>query len=350
MSELKSLEWRNGKVRFIDQTWLPLEERYVETDDETVVAHAIRNLEIRGAPLIGIAAAYAVALAASKLHENRPSDSIVSLDKVINSLAGTRPTAMNLFWALDRQRHVIERTKARGITAVRQELLKEALRIHDEDSSMCDRIGKHGADVVPNAASILTHCNTGSLATGGIGTALGVVRVCWEQHKLRHVYIDETRPLFQGTRLTAWELQRAGIPFTLITDNTAGFLMQQGIVNAILVGADRIAANGDVANKIGTYNLAVLARYHDVPMFVAAPSSTIDFGMKNGKGIPIEQRSGREVTEPFGTRIAPKGSEVYSPAFDITPSELITAIVTEGGILRSPYTESIAGLRHGQGM
>jgi len=350
MSELKSLEWRHGKVRYIDQTRLPLEERYVETDDEAVIARAIKGLEIRGAPLIGIAAAYAVVLAANKLHADHPSETVASLDKVINVLAGTRPTAVNLFWALDRQRNVIERTKELGIASIQQELLTEAIRIHDEDSATCDRIGEHGAAVVPNAANILTHCNTGSLATGGIGTALGIVRVCWERHTLRHVYIDETRPLFQGARLTAWELQKDRIPFTLITDNTAGFLMQQGLVNVVLVGADRIAANGDVANKVGTYSLAVLARHHAIPMFVAAPSSSIDFSMRNGKEIPIEQRGGREVSEPFGTAIAPGETEVYSPAFDITPSEFVTAIITEAGVLRPPFAESIAGLRRSKSL
>ena len=348
MNDFKPLEWRQGKLRFIDQTRLPLEERYIETDDETIVARAIRNLEIRGAPLIGIAAAYAVVLAANRIPANRTSESAVVLDKAINTLAGTRPTAVNLFWALDRQRAVVARTKLDGIEILRTELLNEALRIHDEDRTMCSRIGLHGAALLPRGANLLTHCNTGSLATGGIGTALGIVRTCWEQQTLKHVYIDETRPLFQGARLTAWELRKDGIPFTLIADHTAAFLMQQGMIHAVLVGADRIAANGDVANKVGTYGLAVLARQHALPLYVAAPSSTIDFGMSDGRKIPIEQRSRKEIVEPFGIRIAPEGTEVYSPAFDITPAEFVTAIVTEAGVLRSPYSEAISGLRWGR--
>ncbi len=345
MNTVTSLEWVAGKVRFLDQTRLPGEERFVETDDDQVVAQSIRTLAIRGAPLIGIAAAYAVVLASNKLHDDPPSKLAATLDKVINLLAGTRPTAVNLFWALDRQRKVLERNVSRGIGILRKELLSEAVRIHEEDSAMCREIGKHGAAILPNAACVLTHCNTGALATGGIGTALGIILTSWEQHKLKHVYIDETRPLFQGARLTAWEVQRAGIPSTLITDNTAGFLMQQGIVNVVVVGADRIAANGDVANKVGTYGLAVLARHHGIPMLVAAPTSSVDFEMPAGSGIPIEQRSGREVTDPFGVPVAPRDTEVYSPAFDITPAELITAIVTEAGVLRPPYRKSIAGIK-----
>ncbi len=346
MNVMKSLEWRNGRVRFIDQTKLPAVEQFVETDDENVVARAIKDLAIRGAPLIGIAAAYAVVLAANRLQEDQPARIYASLDKTMNLLAGARPTAVNLFWALGRQRRVVELTQSKGIAGVRGELLKEAMRIHEEDSAMCDQIGKRGAAIFPNAASVLTHCNTGFLATGGIGTALGIIQTCWEQRKLKHVYIDETRPLFQGARLTAWELQKLGIPFTLITDSTAGFLMQQGMVNTVVVGADRIAANGDVANKVGTYSLAVLAKHHSIPMYVAAPSSSIDFNMPDGKGIPIEQRSSREIVESFGMSIAPQGTESYSPAFDITPSELVAAIITEAGVLRPPYVESIARLNH----
>ena len=341
---MKSLEWRGGKVRFIDQTKLPADVRFVETDDENAVARAIKDLAIRGAPLIGIAAAYAVVLAANRLQEEQPARIHASLEKTLNMLAGTRPTAVNLFWALDRQRKVVDQTRTADLEGVRAGLLKEAIRIHEEDAAMCDQIGKYGAEIFPNAASVLTHCNTGFLATGGIGTALGVIQTCWEQHKLKHVYIDETRPLFQGARLTAWELQKLGIPCTLITDNAAGFLMQQRLVNSVVVGADRIAANGDVANKVGTYSLAVLAKHHSIPMYVAAPSSSIDFDMRNGRGIPIEQRSSREVVEPLGKSIAPKGTDVYSPAFDITPSELITAIITETGVLRPPFVESIARL------
>ncbi len=341
---MKALEWQNGKVRYIDQTKLPLEENIVETDDAAVVARAIKDLAIRGAPLIGIAAAYAVALAANQLQEASPSRISANLDKVINALAGNRPTAVNLFWALDRQKRVLARNTSAGIGQIRAELLNEALRIHEEDAAMCSQIGIHGAGILPNAASVLTHCNTGFLATGGIGTALGIIQTAWKQLKLKCVYIDETRPLFQGARLTAWELSKSGIPATLVTDSTAGFLMQQGKVNVVIVGADRIAANGDVANKVGTYTLAVLAEHHGIPMYVAAPSSSIDFMMKDGKGIPIEQRSSKEVVEPFGRRIAPEGTESYAPAFDITPAALVTAIVTEKGVMKPPYSDSIAQL------
>jgi len=342
---MKSLEWDGGKVRFLDQTRLPVDEIYIETEDERRIGTAIRDLAIRGAPLIGIAAAYAVALAANKCAAKSPAEISAYFDKVINLLAGTRPTAVNLFWALNRQRRVVEEHKSRGSDQLRAALLDEAFKIHKEDAVMCDTIGQLGAALLPNAATVLTHCNTGSLATGGIGTALGIIRKCWEQHKLKHVYIDETRPLLQGARLTAWELKNDGIPATLLSDSTAGFLMQQGIVNAVVVGADRIASNGDVANKVGTYSLAVLARHHGIPMFVAAPSSTIDFETEEGNGIPIEQRNPKEITEPFGRKVAPDNTAVYSPSFDITPSALIAGIVTEQGVLFRPYETSIAGIR-----
>lgn len=338
---MRSLEWRDGKVRYLDQTKLPAREVYVETGDENQIANAIKVLSIRGAPLIGIAAAYAVALAANKCTAKTPSSIAAYFDKNFNVLAGTRPTAVNLFWALNRQKKVVARNQSKGLKVLKASLLAEALKIHDEDAEMCLAIGRFGSEILPHAASVLTHCNTGSLATGGIGTALGIVRTCWEQHKLKHVYIDETRPLMQGARLTAWELKMDGIPSTLLTDNTAGFLMERGIITTVVVGADRIARNGDVANKVGTYSLAVLAKYHGIPMIVAAPTSTIDFDMKDGKGIPIEQRNPKEVTEPFGKRVAPDEVEVYSPAFDITPSELISAIVTEKGVVKKPYGQSI---------
>jgi methylthioribose-1-phosphate isomerase len=339
---MKSLEWNKGVVRFLDQTKLPADEVYRETDDPAAIGTAIRELAIRGAPLIGIAAAYAVVLAANTCAESTPAGIAAYFDKVTNLLAGTRPTAVNLFWALNRQKQVVEKNKSQGLHAVRVALLREAQRIHEEDAARCEIIGSLGAELLPNAASVITHCNTGMLATGGIGTALGIIRTCWTQHKLKHVYVDETRPLLQGARLTAWELRNDRIPFTLLTDNAAGFLMQQGLVNAVVVGADRIAVNGDVANKVGTYSLAVLAHHHGVPMYVAAPTSTIDFAMKDGKGIPIEQRNAKEVTELFGKKVAPPDTAVYSPAFDITPGDLITAIITELGVLKSPYTESVS--------
>lgn len=342
---MKSLAWNKGKVRFLDQTRLPADEIYVETEDENRICSAIKDLAIRGAPLIGIASAYAVALAANRCGASTSSAISSYFDKIINLLAGTRPTAVNLFWALNRQKKVIEENKSRGLEVLKAMLLEEAQRIHEEDAAMCVAIGKLGADLLPNAASVLTHCNTGSLATGGIGTALGIIRTSWEQHKLKHVYIDETRPLLQGARLTSWELGNDGIPSTLLTDNAAGFLMQQGMVNVVVVGADRIAANGDVANKVGTYSLAVLARHHGIPMYVAAPTSTIDFEMNDGKGIPIEQRNSKEVTESFGKKVAPDHTVVYSPAFDITPADLVSAIVTEKGVLTKPFEKSIRKIR-----
>jgi methylthioribose-1-phosphate isomerase len=343
---MKSLEWKDGKIRFLDQTRLPSVESFIDTDDALVVVRAIKDLAIRGAPLIGIAAAYAVALAAHKARESDPARTLASLDKTINLLAGTRPTAINLFWALERQRKVIASVHSGSGHELYERLVREARNIHEMDATMCIAIGKHGAELLPNAAVVLTHCNTGMLATGGIGTALGVIRTSWEQRKLKHVYIDETRPLLQGSRLTAWELQQLQIPATLITDSTAAFLMQQKMITTVIVGADRIAANGDVANKIGTYGLAVLAGYHHIPMFVAAPTSTIDFALEDGKAVPIEQRKADEITQFFEQRIAPRDTEVYSPAFDITPADCISAIITEQGVLTKPYHKSLGRMRN----
>lgn len=342
---MRSIEWRDGKVRFLDQSRLPSEEYYVETDNEEVIAQAIRTLALRGAPLIGIAAAYGFALAFRKPAFSNPALFHASLERLSNLFRSTRPTAVNLFWAIDRMRRTALDAAALAPLTLAERILAEAKAIHDEDEAQCRLIGAAGAKILPNAAMVLTHCNTGSLATGGDGTALSVLKVAWESHTLKHVYVDETRPLLQGARLTAWELQRLGIPFTLITDSTAAFLLQQQKVNAVIIGADRITANGDVANKVGSYGLAVQAQFHRVPFIVAAPTSTIDFAMGSGKEIPIEQRSGAEVTEIAGTRIAPAGVDVYSPAFDITPHELISAIVTDRGVLRAPYQESIASLK-----
>ena len=341
---MRSIEWRDGRVRFLDQSRLPSDEVYVETDNEEVIAQAIRTLSLRGAPLIGIAAAYGFALAFRKADSSDHASFSAFLERVSNLFRSTRPTAVNLFWAIDRMRRVALETASHDPLTLAERMLAEAKTIHKEDAQECRLIGVAGSEILPNAATVLTHCNTGSLATGGDGTALSVVKAAWESHKLKHVYVDETRPLLQGSRLTAWELQRLGIPFTLITDSTAAFLLQLGRVNVAIIGADRIAANGDVANKVGSYGLAVQARYHQVPFIVAAPTSTIDFAMESGREIPIEQRSGTEVTEIAGIRIAPPDVEVYSPAFDITPHELVSAIVTNHGVLRAPYRESIAAL------
>lgn len=334
---MRSIEWRDGKVRFLDQSKLPLEEVYVETDDEAVVAQAIKSLAIRGAPLIGIAAGYGFVLAFSKLTSVDAQSLTTCIERTTNLFTSTRPTAINLFWAVNRMRHTAIDSAGQPLETILANLLADAKAIHAEDQEKCQKIGQLGAELLPSAASVLTHCNTGSLATGGDGTAQSIIKVAWEQHKLKHVYIDETRPLFQGARLAAWELQRLQIPATLITDSTAAFLLQQGKANAIVVGADRVTLNGDVANKVGTYGLAVMAKHHGVPFYVAAPTSTIDFEMLTGKEIPIEQRSGSELTKIGELHIAPPGVDVYAPAFDVTPNELITAIITEKGVLRSPY-------------
>jgi methylthioribose-1-phosphate isomerase len=342
---MRSIAWQDGRVVFLDQTKLPLEEVYVETDDEQVVAEAIRSLAIRGAPLIGIAAAYGFVLAFHKLKSVDPHSLMSWIQHTSNLFASTRPTAINLFWALNKMHYVALESTGQSPERIRANLLTEARMIHAEDERKCRQIGQIGVEVLPNAASVLTHCNTGSLATGGDGTAQSVIKLAWRQKKLLRVYVDETRPLLQGARLTAWELKKLQIPFTLITDNTAAFLMQQGKVNAVLVGADRIALNGDVANKVGTYGLALLAKCHEIPFYVAAPTSTIDFEMISGREIPIEQRDASEVTSWAGRLVAPEDIDVYSPAFDVTPNELITAIITENGVLRRPYRAAMDDLK-----
>ncbi|MGA3243808.1 MAG: S-methyl-5-thioribose-1-phosphate isomerase [Bacteroidota bacterium] len=342
---MRSIEWRDGKVRFLDQSQLPAKEIYIETDDETVVARAIKSLALRGAPLIGIAAAYGFVLAFDRLKSNDVKSVTACIERTTHLFVSTRPTAVNLFWAVNRMRNLAIDSAGKSLEGIHANLLAEAMAIHMEDEEKCRRIGQLGAEILPNAASVLTHCNTGSLATGGDGTAQNILKTAWEQKKLKHVYMDETRPLLQGARLTAWELQQLQIPSTLITDSTAAFLMQQGKVNAIVVGADRVTLNGDVANKVGTYGLAVLAKHHGVPFYVAAPTTTIDFEMVTGSEIPIEQRSGSEVSKIGNYQIAPEGVDVYSPAFDVTPNELITAIVTEKGVLRKPYREALEALK-----
>ena len=341
---MKPLEWINGNIRFLDQTKLPLEEVFIKTDDVAVVAEAIRHLVIRGAPLIGIAAAYGIALASLQLKKTNADEIRSRLQSTMDILAATRPTAINLFWALNRQRHVVDAWQTNSITDIQKCLIDEALLIHQEDFEMCERISSLGVELLPLSCSILTHCNAGALATGGRGTALGIITKAWEDGKLKRVFIDETRPLLQGARITAWEMKQANVPATLIVDNTAAVLMKQGKIDAVIVGADRIAMNGDVANKVGTYNVAVLAKHHGIPFYVAAPISTIDFQMKTGDHIPIEERDGKEITEVTGKQIAPEGMTVYSPAFDVTPNELIRAIVTDQGILYPPFSDSIRSL------
>jgi methylthioribose-1-phosphate isomerase len=328
------IEWlAEGKVRFLDQTLLPHEEVWIETGDYRVVAEAIRRLQVRGAPLIGIAAAYALALAAAAGED---------IQRAADELRATRPTAVNLAWALDRSLHAIDRVFDPAEATKR--LTKEAIAIHNEDIAGNRRIGDYGSRLIGNdATSILTHCNAGALATGGYGTALGVIRSAQIDGCPRSVYVDETRPLLQGARLTAWELQREGIPCTIIVDSAAGSYMRRGEVDAVITGADRIAANGDVANKIGTYQLAVLARENAVPFYVAAPTSTIDLSLASGDQIPIEQRSPNEVTSLGSEHLAPVGVKVQAenPAFDVTPNTFVTAIITENGVARPPYVESL---------
>ncbi len=335
------IDWRpDGKVRFLDQSRLPQEEVWVETTDYGEIAEAIRRLQLRGAPLIGVAAAYGLALAARSADDKQGLRAQVQ--QAADVLLATRPTAVNLSWAVQRMLRVLG--SAGDIDDARQRLVAEARRIHEEDIAANQRIGRYGADLLAAGASVLTHCNAGSLATGGYGTALGVVRAAWEQGKLGHVYATETRPLLQGARLTAWELQREGVPFTLITDSAAGSVMRRGLVAAVVVGADRIAANGDTANKIGTYQLAVLAQESGLPFYVAAPTSTIDLSIASGDAIPIEERSPDEVTRLRGVDIAPAGAQAANPAFDVTPHRFIHAIITENGVAKPPFDEALPRL------
>jgi len=342
---MTSVEWIDGRVRFIDQTRLPSEEVYVETAEYRRVGEAIKRLEIRGAPAIGVAASFALLLA---INDPRV-DSSPAMDREFSSaldhLSRTRPTAVNLFACLALMRSTYEQLDRADLGSVRKQMLREALAIQEEDAAACQKIGECGAELIRAGSTILTHCNTGALATAGQGTAQSIITAAARQNKVVRVYVDETRPLFQGARLTSWELLRNGIDVVLITDSTAGFLMQQKRIDSVIVGADRISANGDVANKIGTYSLAVLAARHGVPFYVAAPRSTIDHATKSGEDIPLEERDPSDVTHVAGVRIAALGVRVYAPAFDVTPHELVTAIITDAGVLREPFTESIARLR-----
>lgn len=342
---MRSIDWIGDRVRIIDQTKLPLEETYLETADYRVLSDAIQKLKIRGAPAIGIAAAFGVALGAREFDGEDKQRFVEHVGRVKETLASTRPTAVNLFWALERMDRVMQKNLDRSVSEIKALLLDEAKKIQAEDIETCRRIGENGVQLVPEGAGILTHCNTGALATGDYGTAQSIIVAAHEAGKRIRVFVDETRPLLQGARLTTWELMKRKIDTTLITDNTAAFVMKKGLVDLVLVGADRIARNGDVANKIGTYNLAILAQKHGIPLYVAAPVSSIDFRLASGDAIPIEERDPSEVTEGFGKRIAPAGVKVFSPAFDVTPHELITAIVTERGICRPPYSEAIPALQ-----
>jgi len=338
---IQTLEWTPGGVVFIDQTKLPSEEVYVTCTTHQQVADAIRNMVVRGAPAIGVAAAMGIALGARNSKTENAADLKKDFDQICEIIRQTRPTAVNLFWAIRRMTEKFESLRPRPIAQLQQALIEEAQRMHAEDIAANQAMGRHGATLMPSSGGVLTHCNAGALATAGYGTALGVIRAAIEQGKKIHVYADETRPFLQGSRLTAWELMKDGIPTTVISDNMAGALMQQGKIGAIVVGADRIAANGDVANKIGTYTVAVLAKEHRIPFYVAAPISTVDLNTPDGSKIPIEQRSAREVTHIGGKQMVPDGVEIENPAFDVTPAKYVAAIVTERGIIRRPTAAKI---------
>ncbi|MBM4341173.1 MAG: S-methyl-5-thioribose-1-phosphate isomerase [Deltaproteobacteria bacterium] len=339
--KFKTIEWKDDGVRILDQRKLPGQVRYLECKDALSVAKAIRTMAIRGAPAIGVAAAMGIALAAQKIRTHRQELFRKEIENVFTQMGQTRPTAVNLFWAINRMRRILEQVNTYGVEQTRMRLVDEALLIHKEDIEVNKKIGEHGKRLIRNGARILTHCNAGALATAGYGTALGVIYAARDEGKRFHVFVDETRPMLQGCRLTAWELAQEKIPATLITDSMAGVLMAQGKINLVIVGADRIARNGDTANKIGTYGVAVLSRWHHVPFYVAAPTSTIDFAIASGKEIPIEERPKEEVTHIGGRRIAPSGVNAFNPAFDVTPHSLIEGIITEKGVLRKPFEKNL---------
>jgi methylthioribose-1-phosphate isomerase len=341
---IKTVEWTDAGVRFIDQTKLPTEETYVTCTTYQQVADAIRTMIVRGAPAIGVTAAMGVALGVRDSQAKDLPELIRDFERISAELASTRPTAVNLFWGIRRMKDKFEQLSPRPIPQIKQELVAEAQRMLVEDIAANQAMGQHGAVLLPASGGILTHCNAGALATCGYGTALGVIRAAVDSGKNLHVFADETRPFLQGSRLTAWELMKDNIPTTVISDNMAGAMMRLGKINAVVVGADRIAANGDVANKIGTYTVAVLAKEHDIPFYVAAPFSTVDLETPDGSQIPIEQRSAREVTHMAGKQITPDGVKIENPAFDVTPHRYVSAIITERGVAREPYAESLPAL------
>jgi methylthioribose-1-phosphate isomerase len=330
-----TVEWKDGSVRLLDQSRLPGSVEFLDCRDYREVADAIRTLKVRGAPAIGVTAALGIALGAQSLSETDYRSFSRTVLTICDQLAATRPTAVNLFWAIERMKRKLDSLQSQPIAWIKQALIVEAQAILDEDIGLCRAMGRHGAELIKDGQTVLTHCNAGALATAGYGTALGVIRAAWEQGKKINVIADETRPVLQGSRLTAWELMQDQIPVTLITDNMAGSLMRQGKIHLCVVGADRIAANGDVANKIGTYSVAVLAKAHGIPFYVAAPYSTIDLKTRTGADIPIEQRNPLEITTIHGSHpVAPEGVAVYNPAFDVTPAELISGIITERGVFK----------------
>ncbi|MGA2117100.1 MAG: S-methyl-5-thioribose-1-phosphate isomerase [Bryobacteraceae bacterium] len=338
---VETIQWIEGAVVMIDQTRLPLEVRMATCRTYQEVAAAIKDMIVRGAPAIGVAAAMGVALGVAQAAED---DLDGQVETICQTLERTRPTAVNLFWAIDRMKALYGSLRGRPIAEIRRALIEEAQRIREEDIAICRAIGRNGAPLVVDGKTVLTHCNAGALATAGYGTALGVIRAAVEAGKRIDVFADETRPFLQGARLTAWELEQDGIPTTLITDNMAGHFMKSGRIGCVVVGADRIAANGDVANKIGTYSVAVLAKENNLPFYVAAPVSTLDLKLASGDLIPIEERPAAEVTHLYGKRVAPEGIRVANPAFDVTPARYVTAIITEKGVARARYEESLRKL------
>jgi methylthioribose-1-phosphate isomerase len=338
---IKTLEWTDSGIRFIDQTKLPTEETYVTATSYQQVADIIRTMVVRGAPAIGVAAAMGVAIGVLKSEAKDLTALRRDLDHISDLIAKTRPTAVNLFWAIQRMREKFEAVSTQPIAKIKDALVEESKRMLIEDIASNKAMGKHGAVLLPASGSVLTHCNAGALATAGYGTALGVIRAAIESGKQLHVFADETRPFLQGARLTAWELMKDGIPTTVIPDVSAGSLMRAGKIGAVIVGADRIAANGDTANKIGTYQVAVLAKENNIPFYVAAPFSTIDLATPDGSGIPIEQRAATEVTHIAGKQMTPDGVGIANPAFDVTPAKYVAAIITERGIARAPYEASL---------
>ncbi len=342
---MPALHWNRGVLTLLDQTKLPGEVTHITTDDYRVVAKAIKELQVRGAPAIGAAAAFGLVLAAKEIAPSAGEDFPGKLAEAAGFLKAQRPTAVNLFWAIDRMLSVAARFHSAPPDVIYAALEAEAVSIAAEDAAVNRRMGAHGAALIKDGATILTHCNAGQLATVDFGTALGVIRAAWQQGKKLHVYADETRPLLQGARLTTWELMQDNIPVTLITDNMAGYVMKEGLIDCVIVGADRIAANGDTANKIGTYSVAVLAKEHNIPFYVAAPLSTFDFALASGEQIPIEERSADEVTHIAGRRIAPAGVRVFNPAFDVTPHKYIAALITEKGIVYPPYVTNLQNFR-----
>ncbi len=343
-TKIESVTFRPGKwpvVRILDQRKIPQSIEYLECAEPGQVMHAIRTLAVRGAPAIGVAAAYGIAQAMALSAARPAGDFNRILAEIADAFAATRPTAVNLFWAIARMRACGAATEGQPVAERVQSLQTEALRIHEDDRLCCQAIGQHGAALLPQRGGILTHCNTGALATGGEGTALGVIRAARALGKDLHVWVDETRPLLQGARLTAWECLQDGIPATLICDNMAAHVMKLGRVQAAIVGADRIAANGDSANKIGTYSVAIACARHGIPFYVAAPTSTVDLNCAKGDDIPIEERAAEEVTTPQGVALAPEGMPVFNPAFDVAPADLIAGIITEVGVARPPFTADL---------